>query len=114
MPPSLLRLSPHDWLTSLLPPSLPAFLLTNGYAYLTAHFLVLVEYTLERAFYPELKRVGWWTYVGLGIVVFGQVIRTLAMVHASASFSHHIAVMKKSDHVLVTSGVYACVLPGGP
>lgn len=97
-------------LTSLLPPSrATAFLLTNGYAYLAAHSLVLVEYTLERAFYPELKCVGWWTYVGLAIVLFGQLIRTLAMVHASASFSHHIAVMKKSDHVLVTSGVYACV-----
>lgn len=86
-----------------------AFLLTNGWAYHAAHLLVLVEYTLASYFFPSFKRVGWWTYVGLAIVLVGQVVRTLAMVHASASFSHHIAVMKKSDHVLVTTGIYAYV-----
>lgn len=94
--------------TTPRPRSSPAaFLLTNGWAYIAAHVLVLVEYTITNALRPDLKRVGWWTYAGLAVVLGGQVVRTLAMVHASASFSHHIAVMKKSDHVLVTSGVYA-------
>ena len=42
-------------------------------------------------------------------MVFGQAMRSLAMVHASSNFSHEVAHAKRNDHQLVTSGVYACV-----
>ena len=40
----------------------------------------------------------------------GQVLRSLAMIHASRSFSHVVKVIKHDDHVLITNGVYRYVL----
>lgn len=42
------------------------------------------------------------------MVIIGQIIRTLAQVHAGRSFSHIIARgLPAQDHVLVTNGIYA-------
>ena len=38
----------------------------------------------------------------------GQTIRSLAMIHASSSFSHIVKSIKHEDHVLVTDGIYRC------
>ncbi|CED85456.1 ste14p [Phaffia rhodozyma] len=84
-----------------------SFLLSNGMAYNVASSLVIVEYVVESYFFPSLKTVGWWTYLGLSIVVVGQSLRSLAMIQASVSFSHHVAFRKKDDHVLVKTGLYA-------
>ena len=40
------------------------------------------------------------------MVVVGQAVRTTAMVHAGANFSHLVQSKKKEGHVLVTGGVY--------
>lgn len=51
-----------------------------------------------------------WAHSALPILLAAQALRTLAMVHASSSFSHEVSRGKKADdHVLVTWGVYRSV-----
>jgi protein-S-isoprenylcysteine O-methyltransferase len=89
-----------------------AFLLTNGHAYTIAHLTGILEYTLTSllsspTFRYNLHAFGWHTSLGLGLVLAGQTFRSMAMIHASHSFSHHIQVRKREDHVLVKTGIYA-------
>ena len=44
------------------------------------------------------------------MVVFGQALRSIAMIHASTNFSHSLAFRKLARHQLVTDGIYAFVL----
>lgn len=44
---------------------------------------------------------------GLAILILGQVVRSLAMVHAAGNFSHEVAMRRRADHELVTDGIYA-------
>jgi protein-S-isoprenylcysteine O-methyltransferase Ste14 len=46
---------------------------------------------------------------GIVLAVFGQVLRSVAMIHASTNFSHTVAFRKRDNHQLVTDGVYRCV-----
>ncbi|KAL9032011.1 MAG: hypothetical protein Q9196_000024 [Gyalolechia fulgens] len=102
-----------------------AFLLTtNGYSYNVAHTLALIECVvgnyLAPRYFPERRylhhfdaflpagggaRAAWLT-VGFALLVLGQAIRTLAMVHAATNFNHLIQFRKKEGHVLVTDGIY--------
>lgn len=102
-----------------------AFLLTtNGYSYNVAHTLALIEcvfgnYVAPRYFPEQMymhpldalwptggtARFAWLT-LGFILLVLGQVIRTLAMVHAGTNFNHLIQFRKKEGHVLVTDGIY--------
>ncbi|KAJ2930174.1 hypothetical protein H1R20_g6911, partial [Candolleomyces eurysporus] len=41
------------------------------------------------------------------MIVLGQTLRSLAMIHASTNFSHAVAFGKRRGHVLVTNGVYS-------
>jgi protein-S-isoprenylcysteine O-methyltransferase len=43
----------------------------------------------------------------IALLVGGQALRSLAMIHASTSFSHVVKAVKHDDHVLITHGVYA-------
>jgi protein-S-isoprenylcysteine O-methyltransferase len=43
------------------------------------------------------------------MIILGQTLRSLAMIHASTNFSHAVAFGKRKDHVLVTDGVYSYV-----
>ncbi|MCO5613701.1 hypothetical protein L7F22_067979 [Adiantum nelumboides] len=43
----------------------------------------------------------------LVLVFIGQLIRSLAMVHAADNFSHEVAHHKRPDHRLVTDGIYS-------
>jgi protein-S-isoprenylcysteine O-methyltransferase len=44
---------------------------------------------------------------GVLMVLVGQTLRSVAMVHASTNFSHTLAVKKRTSHILVVDGVYA-------
>jgi protein-S-isoprenylcysteine O-methyltransferase len=44
--------------------------------------------------------------VTLGLIG-AQTLRSLAMIHASASFAHVVQTKKHDDHILITRGVYA-------
>lgn len=46
---------------------------------------------------------------GIGLVVFGQLLRTTAMIHASTNFSHMVQYRKANTHELVTTGIYGFV-----
>jgi protein-S-isoprenylcysteine O-methyltransferase Ste14 len=48
--------------------------------------------------------------VGVVIVLFGQFLRSAAMIKASSNFSHMVAFRKLVDHRLVTDGVYRFVV----
>ena len=43
---------------------------------------------------------------GIVFVVFGQVLRSVAMIHAATNFSHSVAYYKVEGHRLVTDGIY--------
>ncbi|TIB74191.1 farnesyl cysteine-carboxyl methyltransferase, mediates the carboxyl methylation step during C-termin [Wallemia mellicola] len=89
--------------------SVDSYLLNNGYSYTAAHAFGLVSHYLLILFYPSISQNHYLIISGLALVVVGQVLRTLAMVHASESFSHHVASFKQKDHKLVTNGVYRIV-----
>ena len=46
---------------------------------------------------------------GVVMTLTGQALRSIAMIHASTNFAHQVAFDKRSNHQLVTSGVYAYV-----
>lgn len=41
------------------------------------------------------------------MVLAGQFLRSFAMIHAAANFSHIVATQKRDSHQLVTDGIYA-------
>lgn len=88
-------------------PTHTAFLLQNGAEYLAAHALGVFEFVLESHWAPSWKGHIGLHMLGLALILYGQVLRSLAMVHASTNFTHALAHTKADDHVLVTTGVYA-------
>ena len=44
---------------------------------------------------------------GIVLVIIGQALRSMAMIHAATNFSHAIAWKKLEKHELVTDGIYA-------
>ena len=96
--------------------------------YHLAHSVALVEYLITLWISPSYKTHPYVTptgtyYIstlntelsniqctGIVMVVLGQILRSGAMIHAAQSFSHTVAFRKLKDHVLVTDGVYACVI----
>lgn len=84
-----------------------SFLLNNGIHYHLAHFVALVEFALTAYWCPSSKSPTLFTYLGIALVVLGQALRSMAMVHAHNNFSHVLAYQKRNDHELVTTGVYA-------
>ena len=76
-------------------------------AYNIAHVSATVEGLLELYFAPSLKKHTSITFLGLALVVLGQVVRTLAMKHAGSNFSHQVLSRKEEGHVLVKSGIYS-------
>ncbi|TKY86731.1 hypothetical protein EX895_004371 [Sporisorium graminicola] len=84
-----------------------SFLLNNGVHYHIAHLTSLLEFALTAHFYPTSKAPAWYTLVGIVLTIAGQLLRSMAMIHAHNNFSHILAYKKRTDHQLVTTGVYA-------
>lgn len=84
-----------------------SFLLNNGIHYHVAHVVSLLEFSLTAHLYPAWKVPSLFTLAGIVLIVFGQTMRSLAMIHAHNNFSHILAFQKRTDHELVTTGVYA-------
>ncbi|KAK4687611.1 protein-S-isoprenylcysteine O-methyltransferase, partial [Tremellales sp. Uapishka_1] len=93
--------------------SVDAFLLNNTRQYHLAHAVGLLEYFISSWLFPSKFNTPFASLPFLGIVtlvlVAAQTLRSLAMIHASASFAHIVQTKKHDDHVLITSGVYAYV-----
>ncbi|XP_021774249.1 protein-S-isoprenylcysteine O-methyltransferase A-like [Chenopodium quinoa] len=77
--------------------------------YIVAMICSLLEYWLEITFLPGLKEYWWISNSGLGMVVFGEIIRKVAMVTAGHAFTHLIKVHHEEQHRLVTHGIYGFV-----
>jgi protein-S-isoprenylcysteine O-methyltransferase len=89
-----------------------SFLLTSNWPwYAVAHSAAALECTVVSLLFP---RRSWAPFgletallaVGLTAVIAGQVVRSLAMLHAGQSFNHQIQTHKAASHKLVTDGVY--------
>lgn len=84
-------------------------MLQNGFEYIAAHIFGLAEFLVEASLAPGWKSLVGVQVFGLLLLVCGQFLRSLAMIHASTNFSHAVAYAKRDDHELVTRGVYAYV-----
>lgn len=67
--------------------------------------LAIAEYVIEVLLFPKLKLKALY-YVGVGMVVGGQWLRSKAMLTAGKNFNHHVQRDKEEDHELVVHGVY--------
>lgn len=105
------RYNPHVTTTTL-------FLFTsNGPAYYIAHAAAAVECLLANTVSSTvgLRSYSWLpdpistllVPIGLVMVVGGQALRSVAMAQAGQSFNHVVQSTRKSDHVLVTAGLYS-------
>lgn len=84
-------------------------LFNNGRAYTMANVLAAVEIVVS-AFLPRYQAFGVHPVtitIGLGLVVVGQFVRSVAMVQASTNFNHIVQHEHKDTHVLVTKGIYS-------
>ncbi|KAK3302008.1 Isoprenylcysteine carboxyl methyltransferase family-domain-containing protein [Chaetomium strumarium] len=89
-----------------------SFLLTSNWpAYAIAHSFATLECLLTHLLWPNAR----WAPFGLGpaltlagwaLVVLGQAVRSVAMIHAGRSFNHLVQYRRQSGHVLVTTGIY--------
>lgn len=87
-----------------------SFLLTNGSRYRQAHTIALLETCITSYFFPGWQaRVNppWTIALGLGMILVGQIVRSLAMVQAGTNFNHQVQSEKNEGHELVTTGLYA-------
>ncbi|KAF4471187.1 s-isoprenylcysteine o-methyltransferase [Fusarium albosuccineum] len=93
--------------------NIDSFLLTaNWPSYAIAHSAAFTECAIVSLIFPERHWAPFGTgplLLGLGLlmVFVGQVVRSAAMLHAGASFNHHVQTKKKSSHELVTTGIYS-------
>ncbi|SCU88718.1 LAMI_0D11100g1_1 [Lachancea mirantina] len=90
-----------------------SFLLRNGKGYILSHVFAMCEVGIGRILSPTWKCTSYSLFhrfvftIGLILMIIGQLARTLAMVTAGKSFSHHVKTEQNADHVLVTEGVYS-------
>ena len=66
----------------------------------------LVEYVIEGFLFPELKSMEGVSYIGLSLVVLGEVIRKSAIITAAKNFTHDIKLEYHESHELVIHGIY--------
>ena len=81
-----------------------SLLISRGY--LLAMFSSLLEYFVEIVLFPGLKEIWWISYLGLAMVVIGEIMRKAAILTARRAFTHLIRIHYVEDHKLVTHGIY--------
>ncbi|KAL2127676.1 hypothetical protein VTI74DRAFT_10324 [Chaetomium olivicolor] len=90
-----------------------SFLLTSNWPhYAIAHTFATLECLLTNLLWPDIRWVpfglgSYLTLAGLVLVIVGQTVRSVAMIHAGRSFNHHVQYRRQSGHVLVTDGMYS-------
>lgn len=95
-------------LTSRSDLNFSSYLLDHSVAYWAAAALSWIEYAMEIRFLPILKNRSF-SFMGLVLVICGDVLRKLAMIHARGGFTHLVAIEKRPRHKLITDGVYGLV-----
>ncbi|CAH4028157.1 unnamed protein product [Pieris brassicae] len=87
--------------------TIDSFILNHSIQYWLAAVASWIEMSVECYFFPGLKSAQWLTTLGVAMCISGEVWRKMAMFTAKTNFNHHVQTVKKADHQLVTSGVYA-------
>lgn len=86
---------------------------SNGRAWNIAHSCAMVEIVVDclllRDYGPSARWSPITVCLGFGLVVLGQIVRSMAMIQAGSNFNHIVAREKAAGHMLVTSGIYAHV-----
>ncbi|KAL6752064.1 Isoprenylcysteine carboxyl methyltransferase family-domain-containing protein [Haematococcus lacustris] len=77
--------------------------------YLVAMTVAVAEFMAEWYFVPSIKQHVWVSWLGLCLLVFGEILRKCAMVTAGVAFTHRLKLSHRSEHKLVTHGVYRWV-----
>ncbi|KAK4706124.1 protein-S-isoprenylcysteine O-methyltransferase, partial [Phenoliferia sp. Uapishka_3] len=88
-----------------------SYLLDNGVGYHIAHAAGMLEHILAEAYFPaewrKYRHLGGVVFIGLGLIIVGQILRSYAMISASSNFSHQLAFRKLASHELVKTGIYS-------
>ena len=87
--------------------STDSFLLNHSPEYKIAAVVSWVEFAIEFYLYPVMKTQSILSFVGLCLVIFGEVMRKLAMVTGKSNFTHLVQFTKRKEHILVTWGIYS-------
>ncbi|KAL7921969.1 putative Isoprenylcysteine carboxyl methyltransferase [Trichoderma austrokoningii] len=89
-----------------------SFLLTaNWPSYAIAHSAAFIECIVVTVFFPNrhwapFNSGSLFLFAGLVLVSVGQAVRSIAMLHAGASFNHQVQTRRAESHLLVTTGIY--------
>ncbi|GAM24912.1 hypothetical protein SAMD00019534_080870 [Acytostelium subglobosum LB1] len=83
-----------------------SFLINHSSAFNFALLLGFVEFWIEWYLFPSMKSFGYLNMLGALTMFVGQAFRTKAMIKAGTNFSHIVQDTKRSDHKLVTDGIY--------
>lgn len=84
-----------------------SFLLNHSKEYAMAAIGSWLEYWIEYYFLPDFKSFHYVGVIGSLMVIFGEVLRKVAMITAGSNFTHLVQYRKKDGHELVTTGVYS-------
>ncbi|OCL05960.1 prenyl cysteine carboxyl methyltransferas-like protein Ste14 [Glonium stellatum] len=87
-----------------------SFLLTNGQRYQQAHTVAFLETLITSYFFPDWQsRINPFSVIliGLGMIIIGQSVRSVAMAQAGTNFNHQVQSKRNEGHELVTTGLYA-------
>lgn len=87
--------------------SYDSYLINHSRAYTVAALASWAEFWLEAALLPGLKGGRAALALGVGLMLSGQALRTLAMCTAGSNFTHLVATSRRASHALVERGVYA-------
>jgi protein-S-isoprenylcysteine O-methyltransferase len=96
-----------------------SFLINHSIMYTTASLASVIEFWIRQFFIIFIlgidipsQYVIWYkimSCIGLVLVLFGQWLRSCAMMTASKPFHHYIQINKHDNHHLITQGVYAYI-----
>lgn len=89
--------------------TLDSFLLNHSREYGLAMLVSWVEFFLEVLIAPSIKINLYVRFLGLFLVMFGELFRKLAMITAGTNFNHYVQERRKDDHILVKTGIYSLV-----
>lgn len=87
--------------------SYDSYIVNHSKSYTVAVILSFIEYWLESFLFGNSSKFsGFISFVGVLLVLGGQVVRSVAMCQCGENFSHIIMDEKDERHRLVTTGIY--------
>ena len=82
-----------------------------SFPYLVAMSLALVEFTVESFLLTSYKKrvLSLVSTLGITMVLFGELMRKAAIIHAQKAFTLQVQTRKRQEHALITTGIYRYV-----